>query len=78
MVRAVFGIEARWSQQNHPCIDGNKRVAVRVTGAFLMVNGYRLQFTDEVAFSFLIGRYETRRMRFDELDAWLRQNAAAG
>jgi hypothetical protein len=27
------------------------------------------------AFSFLIGLYETGRMRFDELDQWLRQHA---
>jgi death-on-curing protein len=28
--------------QNHPFVDGNKRVAVTVTAAFLTVNGYRL------------------------------------
>ena len=28
--------------QNHPFVDGNKRVAVTVTAAFLRVNGYRL------------------------------------
>jgi death on curing protein len=64
--------------QNHPFIDGNKRVSVTVSGAFLMANGYRLEFTDEVAFSFLIGLYETGRMRFDELDTWLRWNIVAG
>ena len=31
--------------QNHPFIDGNKRVAVTVTAAFLSVNGFRLEFT---------------------------------
>jgi death-on-curing protein len=64
--------------QNHPFIDGNKRVAVTITGAFLMVNGYGLEFTDAAAFSFLIGIYEAGRMRFDELDAWLRQHVVAG
>jgi death-on-curing protein len=63
--------------QNHPFIDGNKRAAVTVTGAFLMVNGYRLQFTDEAAFSFLIGLYETGRMRVAELDSWLREHVVA-
>jgi death-on-curing protein len=62
--------------QNHPFVDGNKRVAV--TGAFLMVNGKRLQFTDAVAYSFLIGLYETNRMCFSELDAWLRLNVVEG
>jgi death-on-curing protein len=28
--------------QNRPFVDGNKRVAVTVTAAFLKVNGYRL------------------------------------
>src|SRR6266699_7070956 len=43
--------------QNHPFVDGNKRVAVTVTAAFLRVNGYRLEFDDIEAFSFLIGLY---------------------
>ena len=33
--------------QNHPFVDGNKRVAVTVTAAFLQVNGYReMKFDD--------------------------------
>lgn len=62
--------------QNHPFVDGNKRVAVTVTAAFLQVNGYRLTFNDNQAFSFVIGLYETRSLRFKELDAWLREHAA--
>ena len=62
--------------QNHPFADGNKRVAVTVTAAFLQVNGYRLTFNDNQAFSFVIGLYETRSLRFKELDAWLREHAA--
>lgn len=60
--------------QNHPFIDGNKRVAVSVCGAFLQMNGYRLQFDDLQAYGFLIELYETGRMRFDSLDAWLRSH----
>ena len=62
--------------QNHAFVDGNKRVAVTMTAAFHQVNGYRLQFNDADAFSFLLDLYETGRMRFDELDRWLRQHAA--
>ena len=62
--------------QNHAFVDGNKRVAVTMTAAFLQVNGYRLQFNDADAISFLLDLYETGRMRFDELDRWLRQHAA--
>jgi death on curing protein len=63
--------------QNHAFVDGNKRVAVTVTAAFLRVNGFRLEFRDIDAYSFLNGLYDTGRMRFDELDRWLRQHAAS-
>jgi death on curing protein len=58
--------------QNHPFIDGNKRVAVTVTAAFLKVNGILLEFDDLEAFSFLIGLFESGRMQFAELEKWLR------
>jgi len=61
--------------QNHPFVDGNKRVAVTVTAAFLKVNGYRLEFDDLAALSFLIGLYESGRMRCAELEEWLRRHA---
>jgi death-on-curing protein len=63
--------------QNHPFVDGNKRVAVTVTAAFLKVNGYRLEFDDADAFSFLIGLYERGEMRFVELEVWLRRHVAS-
>ncbi|HXE63421.1 MAG TPA: type II toxin-antitoxin system death-on-curing family toxin [Bryobacteraceae bacterium] len=63
--------------QNHPFIDGNKRVAVTITAAFLRVNGYRLNFTDADAYAFLLGLYESGRFRLNELERWLRQYAAA-
>jgi death on curing protein len=61
--------------QNHPFVDGNKRVAVTVTAAFLRVNGCRLEFDDTEAFSFLVGLYQTGTLRFKELEVWLRQHA---
>jgi death-on-curing protein len=63
--------------QNHAFVDGNKRVAVTMTAAFLRVNGFRLEFNDLDAFSFLTNLYETGRMRFEELDRWLRKHAVA-
>ncbi len=63
--------------QNHPFLDGNKRVAITVTAAFLRVNGFRLDFTDLEAYEFLIGLYETGRMRFFELETWLRAHTSA-
>ncbi|MBK9167654.1 MAG: type II toxin-antitoxin system death-on-curing family toxin [Bryobacterales bacterium] len=63
--------------QNHAFVDGNKRVAVTMTAAFLRVNGYRLQFEDAEAISFLLELYETGRMQLGELDRWLRQHVVA-
>ena len=50
-------------------------MAITVTAAFLRANGYILIFKDSEAYAFLIGLYETGRMRFTELDAWLRDHA---
>ena len=61
--------------QNHAFIDGNKRIAVTMSAAFLRVNGYRLEFNDLEAYSFLNGLYESGRMRFDELERWLREHS---
>jgi len=61
--------------QNHPFVDGNKRVAISVTAAFLRINGFRLQFDDLTGYAFLIGLYETNDFRFDRLLEWLRQHA---
>ena len=58
--------------QNHPFIDGNKRVAMTVTAAFLKVNGYRLEFDDVEAGQFVIRLYDGSQVRFRELEAWLR------
>jgi len=70
---------ALWERlsQNHAFVDGNKRVAVTMTTAFLRVNGYRLGFNDADAFSFLLDLYETGRMRFRELDQWFRKHDVA-
>jgi death-on-curing protein len=61
--------------QNHPFVDGNKRTAVTVSAAFLKINGYTLEFDDLEAFSFLLDLYENGRMRFQELEGWLRRHA---
>ena len=61
--------------QNHPFVDGNKRVAIAVTAAFLRVNGYRLDFEDAAAYQFLLGLYESGGFMFSALEGWLRQHA---
>ena len=51
-------------------------MAVTVTAAFLRVNGYVLSFDDLDAYDFLMGLYESGRMRMSELERWLRKHAA--
>ena len=75
-VIAVHERLALWESlsQNHPFVDGNKRVAVTVTAAFLHINGWKLEFDDIAAYSFLLRLYETGKMSFAELEHWLRKN----
>ncbi len=61
--------------QNHPFVDGNKRTAIAVTGAFLRLNGFRLEFDDLQAYQFLVGLYEEKAFQFARLEPWLRQHA---
>ena len=60
--------------QNHPFVDGNKRAAVAVTGAFLRVNGYRLEFDDVDAYNFLVDLYDSGHFRSSELLKWLQEH----
>jgi len=62
--------------QNHPFIDGNKRVAITVTAAFLSVNGYSLMFDDLEAYWFLIGLYEAGTFDRTRLEGWLRGHSS--
>lgn len=60
--------------QNHPFIDGNKRVAFAATSTFLRLNGVFMTADPDVAYEELIGLYEQGNFKFDVLDSWLRAN----
>ena len=60
--------------QNHPFIDGNKRVAFAVTYTFLAINGAQLTADAEATYAFIAGLYETDNFDFVHLNAWLREN----
>jgi death-on-curing protein len=60
--------------QNHPFVDGNKRVALASTATFLVVNGIRIKAKDDVIIAFLSERYATGTMNFQTLLDWLRAN----
>lgn len=40
--------------QNHPFIDGNKRVAFAAADTFLQLNGYRLRLSDHSAYKLVM------------------------
>ena len=60
--------------QNHPFIDGNKRVAFAVTDTFLQMNGHYLDVDNETAYAFFIELYESNSFRFANLVPWLTEN----
>ncbi len=58
--------------QNHPFLDGNKRVGVVATAVFLRWNGYRLKFADREMYGWLMDLYETGRVTKQSLGSWIR------
>ena len=61
--------------QNHPFIDGNKRVAFAVTYTCLAINGMRLLADAQQTYAFIAGQYATQSFNFESLTAWLRANS---
>lgn len=60
--------------QNHPFIDGNKRVAFAVTYTFLAVNGLNITADAEKTFVFIDELHRSQSFGFASLEAWLRAN----
>ena len=60
--------------QNHPFIDGNKRVAYAVMYTFLASNGMKLRVNSQESSNFIYGLYENNSFEFKELEKWLRHN----
>ena len=60
--------------QNHPFVDGNKRVAFASMYTFLLLNGIALTADSDLAWNFISRLYEEGEFRFEHLDDWLRKN----
>ena len=60
--------------QNHPFIDGNKRVSFFTTDTFLRMNGYFINCDDEEAFSFFQSLFDNQAFDFEHLIVWLRDH----
>ncbi|REJ04107.1 type II toxin-antitoxin system death-on-curing family toxin [Microbacterium bovistercoris] len=46
--------------QNHSLFDGNKRLSLFLTFAFLKINGYEVTFTQDEAFDLVLGVAQSR------------------
>jgi death-on-curing protein len=57
---------------NHPFIDGNKRVAFFSSDIFLRLNGYKLAVESKSAYVFLIKLFETNSCELKHLTPWIR------
>ena len=60
--------------QNHPFIDGNKRVAFAVTYTFLTFNGIKIKVSANEVILFVKELYDNHNFEFKELEIWLRKN----
>ena len=57
--------------QNHPFVDGNKRVAFTVVDVFLRINGYSITANSNSIHRFMIQLFETRSFDMEHLVPWL-------
>jgi death-on-curing protein len=61
--------------QDHPFVDGNKRVALTIAGVFLELNGVRLTATEVEAVAAMLA-LSTREMDEDSFAKWLRGSSS--
>jgi death on curing protein len=59
--------------QNHPFIDGNKRVAFAVMDVFLRINGHSLLEDDETIHAFMMTLFEQRSFDMEHIVPWLQE-----
>jgi death on curing protein len=60
--------------QNHPFVDGNKRVAFASTAIFLRMNGYRLKVDADNGESFIIATVIKKKAEIEVIAAWLEKH----
>jgi death-on-curing protein len=60
--------------QNHPFVDGNKRVAFAATYTFLAINGWQIVADPDETYRFMLDHYERQSFNFEALAEWLRVN----
>jgi death-on-curing protein len=59
--------------QNHPFLDGNKRVAFAVVDVFLRINGHSITADSKAIYDYIIKLFDDRTFDMDHLVPWLRE-----
>jgi death-on-curing protein len=62
--------------QNHPFVDGNKRVAFAVMDVFLRINGYTITASSEAIHDFMMKLFAQQAFDLEHLVPWLQEIAA--
>lgn len=57
--------------QNHPFVDGNKRVAFAVVDVFLRINGHVLTANSNSIYDFMMQLFERQTFDMEHLVPWL-------
>lgn len=57
--------------QNHPFLDGNKRVAFAVVDVFPRINGYRISADSKTIHQFMMKLFEDRAFDMEHLVPWM-------
>lgn len=59
---------------NHPFLDGNKRVAFAAAHTFLLVNGFDLVVDSNAAFDFVMRSISSGEFRFAQILKWINEH----
>jgi death on curing protein len=59
--------------QNHPFVDGNKRVAFAVVDVFLRINGYTITADSKAIYDHMMKLFEDRTFDMEHLVPWLQE-----
>ena len=62
---------------NHPFVDGNKRVAYSAMEIFLLINGMRVDATQQQIYRFMMRLFESNKFELSELEKWFRPRVIA-
>jgi len=60
---------------NHPFIDGNKRIAFTAADVFLRRNGSYLAVEAMAGYEFIVGSMERHEFRFAQILEWIHQHS---